>query len=255
MTSSEPSVAVLPETADIETASDGYAARFAGPVGAWLLAVQERITLSLLPEPITSREVLDVGGGHGQLAHPLCKRGVRVTVLGSDESCQKRIGDVIAAGQCRFTTGTVVALPFADRSFGVTLSFRLLPHCTAWPVLIRELCRTAGHSVIVDYPVKAGFNALAPALFGAKKKMEGNTRNWRMFTHAEVDAEFVKNGFTLQRREGQFFLPMVLHRIMKCPGLSAAVEAPFKVLGLTRRWGSPVIARYDRQKGKQQNIE
>ena len=244
MTSSDPSVVALPETADIETSSDGYAARFAGPVGAWLLAVQERITLSMLPEPVGT--VLDVGGGHGQLARPLCRRGVPVTVLGSDDSCRTRINDLVSAGQCGFTTGSVIALPLADRSFDVTMSFRLLPHCAAWPVLVRELCRTADRSVIVDYPVKAGLNRLAPALFGAKKKMEGNTREWRMFTHAEVEAEFRKNGFVPQRCEGQFFLPMVLHRMLKCPGLSALLEAPFRGLGLTRRWGSPVIARYDR---------
>ena len=233
------------ETADIETSSEGYAARFAGPAGEWMLEVQELITVSLLPLP-EKITMLDVGGGHGQLARPLCRRGYLVTVVGSDESCRKRILDLIEKGSCSFTVGNMVELPFPDRSFDVVMSFRLLPHCTAWPSLIRELCRVARSSVIVDYPTSEGLNAIAPALFGAKKKLEGNTREWRMFRHAEVEAEFAKHGFVPGRRVPQFFLPMVLHRILKCPGISAGLEAVCRGLGLTRRWGSPVIVRMER---------
>jgi hypothetical protein len=101
--------------------------------------------------------------------------------------------------------------------------------------------------VIVDYPTSEGLNAIAPALFGAKKKLEGNTREWRLFRHSEIDDEFAKHGFILKTREKQFFLPMVLHRALRCRGLSAALETVCRWLGLTRRWGSPVIAEYRRQ--------
>ncbi len=60
----------FPETADIETSSDGYANRFGGKTGAWMLAVQERVTKQLLRDVPASATVLDVGGGHGQLAIP-----------------------------------------------------------------------------------------------------------------------------------------------------------------------------------------
>jgi len=233
------------ETADIETSSEGYAARFAGPAGVWMLAVQEGIAVDLLPAS-GAISVLDVGGGHGQLARPLCRRGYEVTVVGSDVRCRHRILDLIEKGSCGFTVGNMVALPFPDRSFDVVISFRLLPHCTAWPALIGELCRVARASVIVVYPTSEGLNAIAPALFGAKKKLEGNTREWRMFRHAEVEAEFAKHGFVSRRRVPQFFLPMVLHRMLKCPRFSAGLEAVCRGLGLTRRWGSPVIVRMDR---------
>lgn len=241
-----PGMTTKPETADIETASDDYAGRFAGPAGEWLLGVQERITVALMPVPAAT-SVLDVGGGHGQLARPLCGRGYAVTVVGSDETCRHRIADLVERGICRFVTGNMVALPFPDRSFDVVVSFRLLPHCSAWPQLISELCRVARRTVIVDYPTSQGLNAMAPALFGAKKKLEGNTRTWQMFRHGEVEAEFAKHGFAGGRREPQFFLPMVLHRILKCPRLSALFEALCRGLRLTKRWGSPVILRMDRQ--------
>lgn len=237
------SSSIAPETADIETASDGYAARFAGPVGEWLLSVQEKITVAMVAGA-PGASILDVGGGHGQLAGPLCRHGFPVTVLGSDDSCRRRVAGLVESGACRFATGNVVQLPFPDRSFDIVMSFRLLPHCTAWPVLIAELSRVARHSVIVDYPTSEGLNAIAPALFGAKKKLEGNTREWRLFRHDEVDKEFAKHGFVLKKRQPQFFLPMVLHRALRCRGLSAAMEAVCRGLGLTRRWGSPVIAEY-----------
>lgn len=233
------------ETADIETSSDDYARRFAGSVGEWMLAVQERITLGMLIG-VPRAAVLDVGGGHGQLAGPLCREGYPVTVVGSDESCRHRIAGLLADGRCRFVAGSLVALPFAERSFDAVISFRLLPHCLAWQALIRELCRVARHSVVVDYPTDQSLNALAPALFGAKRRLEGNTRTWRSFHHAEVAAEFQQNGFELQTRVPEFFFPMVMHRMLHLRGLSAALERMAAATGLTRRWGSPVIAHMRR---------
>lgn len=243
--STEARTAPYPETADIETSSDAYAARFAGAAGQWMLDVQERLTLAMLAER-PGITILDVGGGHGQLAVPLCRRGYRVTVLGSDGSCRKRIAAVADEGLCAFLTGNVIALPFPDRSFDAVICFRLLTHCTAWPVLVRELCRVSRGTVIVDYPTGQGINALAPALFGAKKKMEGNTRHWRLFRHEEVREEFARQGYREARRSPQFFLPMVLHRMLKRRGVSATLEGLCRVSGLTRRWGSPVIVEMRR---------
>lgn len=231
-----------PETADIETSSDAYAARFAGATGQWMLGVQERLTLALLADR-SGATVLDVGGGHGQLALPLCREGYRVTVLGSDVSCRKRVEAAVAGGGCVFVTGNVVELPFPDRSYDAVLCFRLLTHCVAWPELVRELCRVSKGIVIVDYPTSEGLNAIAPALFGAKKKLEGNTRHWRLFRHEEVLEAFARHGYAESRRSPQFFLPMVLHRVLRCRWLSQALERGCGALGLTRRWGSPVIVK------------
>jgi 2-polyprenyl-3-methyl-5-hydroxy-6-metoxy-1,4-benzoquinol methylase len=245
----------FPETADIESSSDAYATRFAGPAGAWMLEVQERITAGFLSDR-AGASVLDVGGGHGQLAIPLCRRGYAVTVLGSDVSCRHRIRSIVERGDCTFLVGNVVDLPFPDRSFDAAISFRMLTHCHQWPQLIAELCRVARSTVIVDYPTRQSLNAIAPLLFGAKKKFEKNTRTWRLFRHAEVRAEFEKQGFVLRRRRAQFFLPMVLHRMFKSRRLSAALEHGCRIAGLTRLWGSPVILHMERRhepqdKGKQ----
>jgi SAM-dependent methyltransferase len=170
-----------------------------------------------------------------------------VTVLSSDESCRHRIDDLVQRGRCTFMTGDVVALPFPDRSFDVSLSFRLLTHCTRWPVLVRELCRVARHSVIVDYPTSQSLNAVAPSLFSAKQRLEGDTRRWTLFRHEDVTRAFADCGFRLHSRRGQFFLPMVLHRAMRCRLLSTTMEKAATACGLSARWGSPVIVRMDRQ--------
>ena len=234
----------FPETADIHTSSDEYATRFSGPAGEWMLAVQERITLRML-RPFPDASVLDVGGGHGQLAVPLCRAGWRVAVLGSDETCRHRIQSIVDSGACRFVVGNAIALPFPDNAFDVALCFRLLTHCERWPELVRELCRVARQAVIVDYPTGQSLNAVAPALFGAKKKFEKNTRTWALFRHRQVIDEFAKNGFVPAETKKQFFLPMVLHRMLKSRAASAALEGVCRALGLTRRWGSPVIVRME----------
>ena len=241
------------ETADIETSTDDYASRFSGTAGKWFLQVQERIVLSMLSDlpsggtPNVGRSVLDVGGGHGQLAHPLCKAGYRVTVVGSDESCRKQISGLVNSGLCEFRIGNMVQLPFEDRSFDVVVCFRLLPHCAQWQRLIGELCRIARQSVLVDYPAVWSCNAIEPLFSGAKKKIEKNTREWTAFRHAEIRNEFARHGFSPDRRKAQFFLPMVLHRMMNTRAPSAGLEAIFRAIGLTALLGSPVIVNMRRK--------
>lgn len=233
---------MFPETADIETSSEAYATRFAGPTGTWMLHVQETIVLDLL-KSLPAVTVLDVGGGHGQLAVPLCRAGLNVTVVASAESCRRRIVAVADSGQCQFKVGNLIKLPFSDHAFDAVLCFRLVTHCERWPQLIAELCRVARQAVILDYPTSQSLNRLAPQLFGAKKKLEGNTRTFRLFRHDELEREFNRHGFRTARRIGQFFLPMVLHRILKCRPLSAALESVCRRSDLSRRWGSPVIVK------------
>lgn len=242
------------ETADIETSSDGYASRFCGATGQWFLQVQEQIVLAMLSGrlnggmPNTEQSLLDVGGGHGQLAYPLCRAGYRVTVVGSDQSCRKQISGLVDSYQCSFRVGNLIALPFEERSFDVALCFRLLPHCAQWRKLIGELCRVAKRFVVADYPSVRSCNAIVPLVFGAKRKFEKNTREWTTFRNRDIRDEFARHGFSLESRKAQFLMPMVLHRILKARGLSAGMEAVFRAVGLTALFGSPVIVKMRRDR-------
>ncbi len=233
------------ETADIETSNDDYATRFAGATGAWMLAVQTRLTRNLLRARSGDR-VLDVGGGHGQLAAPLCADGCQVTVLGSAPICRHRLEGLLEGGRCQFAVGDVLALPFEPRSFDAAICFRLLTHCGHWRDLVSELCRVSRGPVVVDYPTSQSVNAIAPALFGAKKRLEKNTRTWTLFTHRQVAEAFTAAGYRIVRRQSQFCLPMALHRGLKCAPLSRVLEAAGRGIGLTALAGSPVILRAER---------
>jgi 2-polyprenyl-3-methyl-5-hydroxy-6-metoxy-1,4-benzoquinol methylase len=235
----------FPETADIETSTDQYANRFSGGTGAWMLEVQEKITLDMI-QPSKEKKVLDVGGGHGQLSIPLCRDGYNVTVLSSAESCRHRISGIIDDGKCKFDIGNIIELPYKDNSFESVICFRLLTHCEQWPKLVEELCRVSAGNIIVDYPTSQSLNKIAPMLFKAKKKFEGDTRSWKLFKHKEVINEFKKNGYIVKRKKAQFFIPMVLHRAFKSPIISKVLEGICRILGLTHFWGSPMIVKFEK---------
>lgn len=236
----------FPETADIETSSQDYARRFSGEVGKWFLKVQEKAVLKLLGPPRADENLLDVGGGHGQLTEAFIQQGLKVTVLGSDEVCKARIQPFLN-NQCSFQVGNILDLPFKDKSFDVVSCFRLLPHVAQWEKLIGELTRVSKKGILVDYPSTRSINAIAPLLFSYKKRLEGNTRPFKCFRESDLIQIFKNNGFSLSARFPEFFLPMVLHRVMKWPKFLNLAEAFFRILGLTALFGSPVILKFVRR--------
>lgn len=237
----------LVEDADIGTSSDDYARRFRGAVGRWFLETQTRLTLELLRELPAGASILDVGGGHAQIAPQLIDAGYEVTVVGSAPICAARLEPWTASGRCRFEVADLLALPYADRSFDAVVCFRLLPHSVSWKGLIGELCRVARRSVILDYPSVRSANLLSSRLFQLKRAIELNTREFILFTPSEIDSAFRERGFIVRKKRPQFLLPMVLHRWADQSALSRLAEAPGRLLGLTRWFGSPIIVRADRR--------
>lgn len=233
------------EHADVETSSEAYARRFSGAVGGFFLAVQAEAALDLL-RPFAPARLVDVGGGHGQLAGPLAIAGHYVTVVGSSEACRARVQPLVDDGQVRFQAADLLGLPFGARSFDVALAFRLLPHVPRWRELVAELCRVAARAVLVDYPTQRSVNAVARPLFGMKKRVEGDTRPFAVFRDAEIDDAFAGHGFRVVTRRPQFAVPMALHRALRMAAVSRGVERVARAAGITSRVGSPVIVRADR---------
>jgi SAM-dependent methyltransferase len=233
-------MAGIRETPDVETSSDEYAGRFSGEVGSWFLEVQSDVVLDLL-SPWKGARVLEVGGGHAQLAPPLVERGYQVTVAASEEACRARLDRALPARSFEFRACDLLALPFPNRSFDVAVSIRLLTHLDRWREQMAELCRVADRAVIVDYPDSRSFNRLYDVLFSWKKAMEGNTRAYRIFKPGEIAAEAARHGFGKPVERRQFFLPMVVHRALKSVRLSRLSEGASAAVGLTRWLGSPVV--------------
>lgn len=232
------------ETPDVETSSEEYARRFAGAVGEFFLRVQEKLCLELL-RPWSGGRVLDVGGGHAQLAIPLAAASYDVTVFGSRPSCGERLTRLAARRSVRiaFVTGDLLNLPFRDGSFDVVVSLRLLSHVNRWRRLVRELTRVARQAVLIDYPSLISVNLAVPVLFQWKKKVERNTRPFLCFTKGEVSDAFRQGGYHISATRAEFFLPMALHRALDSVPFTERAERFFESLGLTRLLGSPLLVR------------
>jgi ubiquinone/menaquinone biosynthesis C-methylase UbiE len=233
------------ETADIETASDDYAARFSGAIGNYFLEVQAQITVDLLKD-LPHASILDVGGGHAQLTMPLAIKGHEVTVTGSANICRARLDRSCPPGSFQYLTCDSLNLPFEDKQFDVVMAFRLLPHTKQWQRLIQEMCRVARKAIILDYPDKRSANILYDLLFDFKKNIEGNTRTYTLFSRQELRDELKTNHFNTPVFRPEFFIPMVVHRKLKNPAISKILESISQYSGLTKMFGSPIILRSDR---------
>jgi ubiquinone/menaquinone biosynthesis C-methylase UbiE len=243
--SNEDSVSRFSETADIETSSEEYARRFSGRAGEYFLETQSQVTLDLL-KPRSRATVLDVGGGHAQLAVPLVERGCRVVVTGSADICRKRLDRFLAPESFEYLTCDMLELPFEKDSFDAVIAFRLLPHVERWPELLSEMCRVSKGAVLFDYPDSRSFNILYTLFFRAKKALETNTRPFRIFQRRELVEVLEQNGYGKVILRPQFFLPMVVHRLVGSARFSRVLEFAFRALGLTRLFGSPIILKATR---------
>jgi ubiquinone/menaquinone biosynthesis C-methylase UbiE len=236
------------EDADVESSSAQYARRFDGPVGRWFVESQTRITLECLSGLPAGATILDVGGGHAQVAPPLVEAGYRVTVVGSEPSCGQRLEPLTSAGRCRFEVGDLQALPYGAAAFDAVICYRLIAHSVDWRHLIRELCRVARSRVIVDYPARRSVNIASSAMFSIKHSIErGTTRPFALFGRGEVAQAFEDAGFAIRSVRPQFLLPMALYRFAGSVRLARAAEGLARSLALTGLLGSPVIARADRR--------
>jgi ubiquinone/menaquinone biosynthesis C-methylase UbiE len=238
------------EDADVESSSERYARRFDGPVGRWFVNSQTRITLECLAGLPAGATILDVGGGHAQVAPPLVEAGYRVTVVGSDASCGERLEPLTSAGRCRFEVGDLQALPYGAEAFDAVVCYRLIAHSVDWRHLIAELCRVARRRVIVDYPARRSVNVASQALFRFKHSIErGTTRPFALFGRGEIAGAFQEAGFAVTSVRPQFLLPMALYRLAGSVRLARTAEGLARTLALTGLLGSPVIARADRRLG------
>jgi len=90
------------------------------------------------------------------------------------------------------------------------------------------------------------FNAVQELFFAWKKAIERNTRPFRCFRGRELQSEFARHGFGQPVSRPELFFPMVIHRAAGSAALSRGLEAPARMLGLTRAFGSPVVLRVSR---------
>jgi SAM-dependent methyltransferase len=232
-----------PQAPDVESSSDAYARRFSGAIGAWFLERQAEGVRRLLA-PLGQCRILEVGGGHAQLTGSFAAAGHAVTVQGSEPSCAARVRRLFP--QVPFVESPLERLDFEDRSFDVVVTIRTMAHVENPASFLAECARVARRAILIDYPSTRSVNFFVDFLFDWKRSVEKDTRLYRTFADAEVGSLLASHGL---RRAGvvrQYFWPMVLHRAHKSPSAGRALESGASALGLTRLFGSPVLALYRR---------
>jgi glycosyltransferase involved in cell wall biosynthesis/SAM-dependent methyltransferase len=229
---------------DIETSGAPYARRFAGPAGAYLLDVQAQTVRRLLSDAgCQGGRVLDVGGGHAQLTRLLLALGFEVWVQGSAPSCVQRLLPLMpeAEGRLHFVASSLWELPFADRTFDLVIGIRLLAHVERWQALLAEMVRVCQQTLMVEYPPVLSANILEPWLFALKWRLEGNTRRFRCYSRRQMEDVLRGLGLAELAERKQFFIPVVVHRSLRWPGMSRRLEAWSGRLRLTRLLGGPAL--------------
>ena len=243
------------DSPDIVSSSDEYALRFAGPGGRYLLGEQARAVGRLLQmavgkQPTTAPSAaLDVAGGHLQIAPILAAHGFSVVVQGSTPAFQSRVeplAECYPPGRVETRVGPLRRLPAEDREFDLVANIRTLGHVTWWREFLAELCRVTRRHLLVEFAARVGFQRAADGLYGLKHMLEGDTRRFFTYDTADVAAELRVQGFRVVALEREFVLPIVLHRVAHRPTLSGRIEEVLRRLGLTTRFGTPVLLLAER---------
>jgi len=137
-------------------------------------------------------------------------------------------------------------LPFDDSSIDVVVAIRLITHLEDWQTVIPEMCRVAKKAVVIDFPTTGSLNGLSPLFFDLKKVIERDTRTYRSFSPTDFRELFERCGFKIDLVQKQFFIPMVVHRIVHGHKIAQATERIMRTLGITGLFGSPAVLRATR---------
>jgi len=215
--------------------------RFGGPIGQYLLRVQERQVLDAL-SPLAGRTVLDVGVGTGRVAIGLATAGADVLGLDASPEMLREARSRIASAGRRARLGVADAhrLPVDDRSVDAAVCFRVLMHAVNWQQCVAELCRVSRWRVMVDFPARSSLAAIESGVRRARHALGGQVEAYRVMSQHEVRDVFERHGFRIVDVRRQFVLPIAFHKAIGRLGFTESTERALETLGLLRLFGSPV---------------
>ncbi len=224
--------------------------RFGSRFGRYLKAKERDIYATLVPD---CEKLIDIGAGTGKLAIHLAQPAS--FVVATDASLEMLRVAAQLARQADKNIALVVCdahhLCFKDKAFDVAVSSRVLMHLVHWKTALSEYCRICRKSVIIDFPFAASFT-IFERLWRNVLKCFKTAQSYRAFWPATIESEYRKNGFRTARAQKLYFLPVFFHRVLGRIHVSEKMEKWFNRIGLTARFGSPVILRAD---ARQQRME
>ncbi len=224
--------------ADPETARSFDQLRFGSAIGELIKQAQEQLVFSTLPD-VAGWKVIDIGAGTARLTIPFLKIGAQVTACDASEEMLKVLQGKIKNPGLQTKVVDAHELPFPDHNFDCAISFRLLMHVIDWKKALGEFCRVSKNWVIIDLPPRRGFLRLAPLFHSLRKPFTKNLQAYKVLPLREVEEHLRQQHFEIVLRDDGFFLPIFAHRIARSPRFTRACEKMFRLLGLTRLFGSP----------------
>jgi ubiquinone/menaquinone biosynthesis C-methylase UbiE len=142
--------------------------------------------------------------------------------------------------------GDAHALRFADRSFDVAVSLRLLMHARDWRTCLSELCRVADRLVVLDYPSAASTAALHAVGRRLLSSVGARAEPYRVFSDRTIAAALAAAGFAVRSTHKQFVLPIAFHKVVGSRRFTLGSEALLRRAGLVGLVGSPVTVVAER---------
>jgi 2-polyprenyl-3-methyl-5-hydroxy-6-metoxy-1,4-benzoquinol methylase len=221
--------------------------RFGGPIGD-LIATSQATVLAGFIGVIHNRTILDVGTGTGRAALLMARAGARVTGVDASEEMLAIARQRAAAegAAIQFRTGDAHALDFADRSFDVVISLRVIMHTPRWADCVAELCRVADQLVILDYPSSRSTALVQSRVRRILAAIGRPTEPYRVFSLRQIDDALKRSGFQIRSIHRQFVLPIALHKMVGSKRFTVATEGWLERLGVLRVLGSPVTVVAER---------
>ena len=216
-------------------------ARFSGAVGEFFKSHQESIIREHAGDP-SGKTILDVGAGTGRTALPLAHAGAHVVAADASVKMLNIIREksFLQGAPVQLSRIDAHDLPFADQSFDVVMSFRMIMHVTQWDKAVAELCRVSRGSVIVDFPPVSGFAGLAPLVHPIIRPFNPNHQSYKVFKIREVTDALKDNGFEVSAIDKHVVLPFGLHRAVNSIGFTKWSERVLAKTGFRWLFGAPV---------------
>ena len=233
--------------ADAANAQAFDARRFGGPIGDLVARGQADVLANMLG-PVQGRRIIDVGTGTGRGAFLLAAAGARVTGIDASEEmlaiARSRAREMHAAVE--FTVGDAHKVEFADRSFDIAVSLRVLMHTPRWRQCIGELCRVADHAVVLDYPSGRSVALLESIARRLLHPFKLAAEPYRVFLDGQIRSELARHGFRITATHRQFVLPIAVHKAVGSARFTTVAEQWLARVGLLHLFGSPVTIYAER---------
>jgi ubiquinone/menaquinone biosynthesis C-methylase UbiE len=213
--------------------------RFGGSVGEYIKWVQEEMVFRELHD-VKGWKIADIGAGTGRLTIPLLEKGAKVTACDASAQMLEVLQEKSKNPLLETRVVDAQALPFEDRTFQCSLSFRLLMHVIDWRKALSEICRISDDRVVIDFPAKHGFLRLVPAWHSIRGLVSQNVQSYKTLNPEEVFSELRGHGFEITSMDPGFFLPIAVYRMFHSKRLMNGAERIFSGLTLNKHFGSPV---------------